>query len=142
MKYLLLLFTVLFSSITLAEQALPLPPAPAIAARAYLLADFSSGRLLVQQGVNDRISKVERQEVKVDDVECSFRGAPHHYKNKAYLGIRAIHKRDKANYEEVGAAWEPIVEEPLFGQVQALLGHGSGAHRGWRDLGAPGTRTP
>ncbi|MFH2211131.1 MAG: D-alanyl-D-alanine carboxypeptidase family protein [Pseudomonadota bacterium] len=55
MKYLLLLFTVLFSSITLAEQALPLPPAPAIAARAYLLADFSSGRLLVQQGVNDRV---------------------------------------------------------------------------------------
>jgi DNA invertase Pin-like site-specific DNA recombinase len=41
--------------------------------------------------------------------------------NKAYLGIRAIHKRDKANYEEVGAAWEPSVEEPLFGQVQALL---------------------
>ena len=41
--------------------------------------------------------------------------------NKAYLGIRAIHKRDKANYEEVEAAWEPIVEEPLFCQVQALL---------------------
>jgi site-specific DNA recombinase len=41
--------------------------------------------------------------------------------NKAYLGIRAIHKRDKANYEEVSAAWEPIVEESLFGQVQALL---------------------
>jgi site-specific DNA recombinase len=41
--------------------------------------------------------------------------------NKAYLGIRAIHKRDKANYEEVEAAWEPIVEESLFGQVQALL---------------------
>ncbi len=41
--------------------------------------------------------------------------------NKAYLGIRAIHKRDKANYEEAPAAWEPIVEESLFGQVQALL---------------------
>ena len=41
--------------------------------------------------------------------------------NKAYLGIRAIHKRNKANYEEVSAAWQPIIKEKLFGQVQALL---------------------
>ena len=41
--------------------------------------------------------------------------------NRAYLGIRAIHKRDKASYEEVSAAWEPILEESLFRQVQALL---------------------
>jgi site-specific DNA recombinase len=41
--------------------------------------------------------------------------------NKAYLGIRAIHKRDKASYEEAPAAWEPILEETLFGQVQAIL---------------------
>lgn len=55
MKYLLLLLTVLFSFNATAEQILPLPPAPPIAARAYLLADFPSGRLLVQQGVNDRV---------------------------------------------------------------------------------------
>ena len=41
--------------------------------------------------------------------------------NKAYLGIRAIHKRDKASYEEVSAAWEPILEEKPFGQVQTIL---------------------
>ena len=41
--------------------------------------------------------------------------------NKAYLGIRTIHKRDKASYEEVSAAWEPILEEKPFGQVQTIL---------------------
>ncbi|MEN6585856.1 MAG: D-alanyl-D-alanine carboxypeptidase family protein [Sulfuricella sp.] len=56
MKRLLLIFAVLFfSTLAAAEQVLPLPPAPPIAARAYLLADFPSGRLLVQQGANDRI---------------------------------------------------------------------------------------
>jgi D-alanyl-D-alanine carboxypeptidase (penicillin-binding protein 5/6) len=55
MKHLLLLFTLFFSFNAVAEQVLPLPPAPPIAARAYLLADFSSGRLLVQQGINDRV---------------------------------------------------------------------------------------
>jgi len=55
MKHLLLLFTLFFSFNAVAEQALPLPPAPPIAARAYLLADFPSGRLLVQQGINDRV---------------------------------------------------------------------------------------
>ncbi|MDP2784653.1 MAG: D-alanyl-D-alanine carboxypeptidase family protein [Sulfurimicrobium sp.] len=55
MKYLLLIFASLFSTLAAAEQVLPLPPAPPIAARAYLLADFQSGRLLVQQGINDRV---------------------------------------------------------------------------------------
>ena len=55
MKRLLLIFAALFSTLAAAEQALPLPPAPPIAARAYLLADFPSGRLLVQQGINDRV---------------------------------------------------------------------------------------
>ena len=55
MKRLLLIFASLFSTLAAAEQALPLPPAPPIAARAYLLADFPSGRLLVQQGINDRV---------------------------------------------------------------------------------------
>ncbi|MDD5405095.1 MAG: D-alanyl-D-alanine carboxypeptidase [Sulfuricella sp.] len=55
MKHLLLLFSFLVSSGAIAEQVLPVPPAPPIAARAYLLADFPSGRLLVQQGANDRI---------------------------------------------------------------------------------------
>jgi D-alanyl-D-alanine carboxypeptidase (penicillin-binding protein 5/6) len=55
MKHLLLLFTIFFSFNAVAEQALPLPSAPPIAARAYLLADFTSGRLLVQQGINDRV---------------------------------------------------------------------------------------
>jgi D-alanyl-D-alanine carboxypeptidase (penicillin-binding protein 5/6) len=55
MKYLLLAVATLFSTLAAAEQALPVPPAPPLAARAYLLADFPSGRLLVQQGVNDRI---------------------------------------------------------------------------------------
>ena len=55
MKHLLLIFAALCSSLALADQALPVPPAPPVAARAYLLADFPSGRLLVQQGVNDRV---------------------------------------------------------------------------------------
>jgi DNA invertase Pin-like site-specific DNA recombinase len=41
--------------------------------------------------------------------------------NKAYLGIRAIHKRDKASYEEAPAAWEPVIEEKLFKAAQAIL---------------------
>lgn len=55
MKYLLLVLAALLSSLAAAEQALPVPPAPPVAARAYLLADFPSGRLLVQQGINDRV---------------------------------------------------------------------------------------
>ncbi|MDP2964161.1 MAG: D-alanyl-D-alanine carboxypeptidase family protein [Sulfurimicrobium sp.] len=55
MKHLLLLFTLFYSFNAVADQLLPLPPAPPVAARAYLLADFPSGRLLVQEGINDRI---------------------------------------------------------------------------------------
>lgn len=55
MKHLLLILAAFFSQLVLAEQTLPVPPAPPVAARAYLLADFPSGRLLVQQGINDRV---------------------------------------------------------------------------------------
>jgi D-alanyl-D-alanine carboxypeptidase (penicillin-binding protein 5/6) len=51
------LFLALFSSVAVAAepQPLPVPPPPAVAAKAYLLTDFHSGRLLVQQNANERI---------------------------------------------------------------------------------------
>lgn len=55
MKRFLLLFTLFISFAAVADQILPLPPAPPIAARAYLLADFPSGRLLVQENINERV---------------------------------------------------------------------------------------
>lgn len=55
--FLLFLFLALFSSaaVSAEPQPLPVPPAPPVAAKAYLLADFHSGRLLVQQNANERI---------------------------------------------------------------------------------------
>jgi DNA invertase Pin-like site-specific DNA recombinase len=41
--------------------------------------------------------------------------------NKAYIGIRVINKRDKAEYEEVKAVWEPIIEKELFEKAQTIL---------------------
>jgi DNA invertase Pin-like site-specific DNA recombinase len=41
--------------------------------------------------------------------------------NKAYIGIRVINKRDKAEYEEVKAVWEPIIEKELFQKAQTIL---------------------
>ncbi len=41
--------------------------------------------------------------------------------NKAYLGIRAINKRDKSGYEEVPAAWQPIIAERLFKNTLTIL---------------------
>jgi len=40
--------------------------------------------------------------------------------NRAYLGILAIHKRDKAGYEEVPAAWEPIIMDAEIAQEMML----------------------
>ena len=52
-----LLAALLFlSAIARADEApLPVPPPPPVAARAYLLADFPSGRLLVKQNENQRV---------------------------------------------------------------------------------------
>jgi site-specific DNA recombinase len=41
--------------------------------------------------------------------------------NKAYIGIREIHKRDTATYEEVEAVWQPLVNESLFQKTQSIL---------------------
>ena len=49
-----LLILLLFPSFLYAQQ-LPVPPAPAIAAKSYLLTDFYSGQVLVRQNVNERI---------------------------------------------------------------------------------------
>ena len=56
-------------------------------------------------------------------------------KNKAYIGIRVINKRDKEGYEEVEAVWEPIIDKELFQKAQTILQenkdryHSRGAHR-------------
>ncbi|MGH8743807.1 MAG: D-alanyl-D-alanine carboxypeptidase family protein [Burkholderiales bacterium] len=49
-----LLILLLFPSLIYAQQ-LPVPSAPAIAAKSYLLTDFYSGQELVKQNVNERI---------------------------------------------------------------------------------------
>jgi D-alanyl-D-alanine carboxypeptidase (penicillin-binding protein 5/6) len=55
MNYLLLALIALFSTLSSAEQVLPLPPAPPLAAKAWMLVDFQSGRALVQQNADNRI---------------------------------------------------------------------------------------
>jgi serine-type D-Ala-D-Ala carboxypeptidase (penicillin-binding protein 5/6) len=49
-----LLLFLLFPSLLLAQQ-LPVPQAPSIAAKSYLLADFYSKQVLVEQNINERI---------------------------------------------------------------------------------------
>jgi len=41
--------------------------------------------------------------------------------SKAYIGVRAIYKRDAANAQEVPAVWEPIIAKATFDKVQAAL---------------------
>jgi DNA invertase Pin-like site-specific DNA recombinase len=41
--------------------------------------------------------------------------------NRAYLGIREIHKRSKEGPEEVPAAWPAIITERLFQKTRAIL---------------------
>ncbi len=56
MRLVLALVFLLFSRPLLAQQsAIPIPPAPAIAAKAYLLFDFHSGQLLVSHNPQERI---------------------------------------------------------------------------------------
>jgi D-alanyl-D-alanine carboxypeptidase (penicillin-binding protein 5/6) len=56
MKLLTLVLFAFFAPLVHAEQsALPLPPAPAIAAKSYVLVDFHSGQTLVSQNANERI---------------------------------------------------------------------------------------
>lgn len=52
MKYLLLILSLLFSTITAADD---IPPPPTLAAKAFLLRDYNSGTTLAQQGANERI---------------------------------------------------------------------------------------
>ena len=56
MKLFTLVFFAFLAHLAHAESsALPLPPAPAIAAKSYVLSDFSSGQTLVSQNANERI---------------------------------------------------------------------------------------
>jgi D-alanyl-D-alanine carboxypeptidase (penicillin-binding protein 5/6) len=57
MKLLVTVFLALFAPVVMAQafDALPVPPAPALAARAYVLRDFNSGHLLVSQKPDERI---------------------------------------------------------------------------------------
>jgi D-alanyl-D-alanine carboxypeptidase (penicillin-binding protein 5/6) len=50
----LLLVFLLFPSPLFAQQ-LPVPQAPSIAAKSYLLLDYYSKQLLVEQNINERI---------------------------------------------------------------------------------------
>ena len=52
MRNCLILFFSLFSMIAVADD---LPPPPALAAKAYLLKEFNSGKIIAQQGANERI---------------------------------------------------------------------------------------
>ena len=56
MKLLTLVLFAFLAPLAHAEQsALPLPPAPTIAAKSYVLTDFHSGQTLVSQNANERI---------------------------------------------------------------------------------------
>lgn len=58
MKLFVTAFLALFAPVVVAQPAsdmLPVPPAPTLAARAYVLRDFNSGQLLVSQKPNERI---------------------------------------------------------------------------------------
>lgn len=58
MKLFVTAFLALFAPVVVAQPAtdmLPVPPAPALAARAYVLRDFNSGQLLVSQKSSERI---------------------------------------------------------------------------------------
>ena len=52
---LLLLLSFISPALTAQPAAVPAPPAPAIAANAYLLLDFNSGQLLAAQNAQDRV---------------------------------------------------------------------------------------
>jgi len=51
----LVLFAFLAPLVHAEQSALPLPPAPALAAKSYVLTDFNSGQTLVSQNANERI---------------------------------------------------------------------------------------
>lgn len=58
MKLFVTAFLALFAPVVIAQPAvdmLPLPPAPTLATRAYVLRDFNSGQLLASQRPNERI---------------------------------------------------------------------------------------
>lgn len=58
MKLFITVFLALFAPIVIAQPAtdmLPVPPAPTLATRAYVLRDFNSGQLLASQRPNERI---------------------------------------------------------------------------------------
>lgn len=58
MKLFITVFLAIFAPIVIAQPAtdmLPVPPAPTLATRAYVLRDFNSGQLLASQRPNERI---------------------------------------------------------------------------------------
>lgn len=54
-RILLFLFALVSVPVFAQQMALPLPPAPAVAAKAYLLSDFYSEQLLVAQNIHERM---------------------------------------------------------------------------------------
>lgn len=55
MRHLSLAFAFVFSFMSLSSHAADIPPAPALAAKAYVLRDFSSGNVVAQQAAQERV---------------------------------------------------------------------------------------
>ena len=55
MRLLSLAFAVVFSFMSVSTHAADIPPAPALATKAYLLRDFNSGNIIAQQSPNERV---------------------------------------------------------------------------------------
>lgn len=55
MRHLSLAFAFVLSFMTVPSHAADIPPAPALAAKAYVLQDFSSGNMIAQQSAHERV---------------------------------------------------------------------------------------
>lgn len=55
MRHLSLVLVFVFSFLSVSSHAADIPPAPALAAKAYMLRDFSSGNVIAQQSARERI---------------------------------------------------------------------------------------
>ncbi len=98
------------------------------------------GRLLVEEGEAEVVRAIyttylEEQSIRrtTERIRALYEGQSPRLKRlhrskvhgvltrRAYLGIREIRGPDSGKVEEVPAAWPPLIEEPLFRQVQEIL---------------------